>query len=123
VQQPRQEVAGVQVTSPLAVSRLTLARRISVSRLRGLGLRASMNVQEGTSVVRIAIFKARNGAKTGRALFTATRTPHAAGLFRVTLRSATLSRLKPGLYAMEVRAGRSAASLGPVRTSTFRVTR
>ena len=73
-------------------------------------------------MVRIAIYKARNGAKTGRALFTTTRTPRSAGLFRVTLRSSKLSKLKPGVYAMEVRAGRNAGSLGAARTTTFRVT-
>jgi hypothetical protein len=121
--QPAQQVAGVQVTSPLAVSRLSLARRISISRLRAQGLRASMNVQEGTNVVRIAIYKSRNGLRTGPAVFTATRTPRSAGLFRVTLRSSKLSKLKPGAYVMQIRAGRSAASLGPVRSTTFRVTR
>jgi hypothetical protein len=122
IQAPAQQVKGTAASS-LAVSRLSLARRISISRLRAQGLRASMNVQEGTNVVRIGIFKTRNGVKTGRALFTAIRTPRSAGLFRVTLRSAKLSKLKPGLYAMEVRAGRSAASLGAARTTTFRVTR
>jgi hypothetical protein len=121
---PAQGVLGQQlVSSPLAVNRLSLARRISISRLRAKGLRASMNVQEGTNVVRIAIYKTRNGLRTGRAVFTTTRTPRSAGLFRVTLRSSKLSKLKPGQYVMQIRAGRSAASLGPVRSKTFRVTR
>jgi hypothetical protein len=111
------------VSSPLAVSRLSLARRISIKRVRAQGLRASMRVQEGTNVVRIGIYKTRHGLRTGRALYTTTRTPRSAGLFRVRLRSSKLSKLKPGLYAMEVRAGRSAASLGAPRTTTFRVTR
>src|SRR6185437_5322581 len=112
-QTPTQQVQDLTV-SPLAVSRLALPRSISVARLRVQGLRASMNVQEGTNVVRIAIYKTRNGVRTGRALFTASRTPRSAGLFRVTLRSSSLSKLKPGVYVMQVRAGRSAASLGPV---------
>lgn len=123
IQQPAQQVAGVTASSPLAVSRLSLARRISISRLRAQGLRASMSVQEGTNVVRIAIYKTRNGLRSGPAVFTTTRTPRSAGLFRVTLRSSKLSKLKPGLYAMQIRAGRSAASLGAARTTTFRVTR
>jgi len=123
VQQPAQQVASVTASSPLAVSRLSLARRISVSRLRVKGLRASMNVQEGTAVVRIAIYKARNGARTGRAVFTATRTPRSAGLLRATLRSSTLSKLKPGRYVIQVRAGRSAASLGSPNQFGFTVTR
>jgi hypothetical protein len=119
---PIQQVLGSQVSS-LAVSRLTLARRISITRLRAQGLRATMNVQDGTSVVRVAIYKARGGLKTGRALFTTTRTPTKAGLFRVSLRSSKLSKLKAGTYVMEVRAGRSAASLGSVKKIAFTVTR
>ena len=118
-----QQVQGTTASSPLAVSRLTLARRISITRLRVQGLHTSMNVQQGTNVVRIAIYKARNAVKTGRALFTTTRTPRSAGLFRVTLRSSKLSNLKPGAYVMEVRAGRSAATLGKVSRVVFTVTR
>lgn len=112
-----------QKASSLAVSRLTLARRISVTRLRAQGLRATMNVQEGTNVVRLAIYKARNGLKTGRALYSTTRTPTKAGLFRVSLRSSQLAKLKPGRYVMEVRAGSSAGSLGAVKKFLFTVTR
>jgi len=120
---PVQGVLGQQVSSRLAVSRLTLARRISVKRLRAQGLRASMRVQEGTNVVRIAIYKARGGLRTGRSLYTTTRSPSGAGLFRATLRSSKLSKLKRGQYVMEVRAGRSAASLGTVKRAVFTVTR
>jgi hypothetical protein len=86
-------------------------------------LRASMQVQEGTSVVRIAIYKARNGQKTGSALFITTRTPRSAGLYRVTLGSRSLSKLRAGSYVMEVRSGRSAGSLGSVRRIGFSVTK
>jgi len=123
VQQPAVQVKGVTVSSPLGVSRLTLARRISITRLRVQGLRTSMQVQEGTNVVRLAIYKARGGLKTGRALFTTTGTPRSAGLFRVTLRSSKLSKLKPGAYVLEARAGRSAASLGSVKKFVFTVTK
>jgi hypothetical protein len=116
-------VLGVQASSSLAVSQLTLARRISVTRLRAQGLRSTMNVQEGTNVVRFAVYKARGGQKTGRSLYTTNRTPARAGLFRATLRSSKLSKLKPGQYVMEVRAGRSAASLGAVKKFAFTVTR
>jgi hypothetical protein len=114
--------AGVLGTtaSSLAVSRLTLASRISVTRLRVQGLRTSMQVQEGTNVVRIAIYKARNGQKTGSAVYVTTRTPSRSGLYRVTLRS---RKLRAGSYVMEVRAGQSAAALGSVRRIAFTVTR
>jgi hypothetical protein len=116
---------GVQPSSarPLAVSRLALARRISSTRLRAQGLRPSMRLPAGTKAVRIAIYKARNGQRTGRALFVTNRKPRAAGVYRVTLRSRSLSRLRAGSYVMEIRAGRTAASLGAARRSAFTVTR
>jgi hypothetical protein len=119
---PSQAVLPARASS-LAVSRLTLARRISVSRLRLKGLRATMSVQEGTNVLRFAVYKAKGNSKTGRALYTTSRTPSRAGLFRTTLRSSKLSKLKAGRYVLEVRAGRSAASLGAVKKFVFTVTR
>jgi hypothetical protein len=118
-----QNVLGSQASSPLRVSNLSLSRRISVTRLGLQGLRMSMRVPQGTNVLRIAVYKARNGQKTGSALFRTTRTPRA-GLYRVTLRNASLLRkLKTGSYVVEVRAGSSAASLGTVRRIAFTVTR
>ena len=115
-------VLGATARSSLAVSRLTLPRRISVTRLRAQGLRASMRVQEGTNVVRIAVYKSRNGQRTGRALYVTTRATRA-GLLNVTLRSRSLLRkLRAGTYVMEVRSGQSVASLGGVRQTTFTVT-
>jgi hypothetical protein len=81
-----------------------------------------MRVQEGTNVVRIAIYKSRNGQRTGRALYVTTRAARA-GLLRVTLRSRSLLRkLRAGTYVMEVRSGQSVASLDGVRRITFTVT-
>jgi hypothetical protein len=121
---PTQGVLGSQTASPLRVSNLSLARRISVTRLRLQGLRASMRLPQGSDVVRIAVYKARNGKKTGRALFTTIRTPRSGGLYRVTLRNRSLLRkLRAGSYVVEVQAGRSAASLGSVRRIAFTVTR
>ena len=121
IQLPGQGIKGATASS-LAVSRLTLPRRISVTRLRAQGLHASMRVQEGTNVVRIAIYKSRNGQRTGRALYVTTRAARA-GLLRVTLRSRSLLRkLRAGTYVMEVRSGQSIASLGGVRRIAFTVT-
>jgi hypothetical protein len=119
---PGTQVKGVSASS-LAVSRLTLARRISITRLRSQGLRASMRVQEGTKVVRIAIYKARDGRRSGRALYVTTRAARA-GVLQVTVRSRSLLRkLRAGTYVMEVRSGQSLSSLGGVRRITFTVTR
>ncbi len=59
-------------------------------------------------MVRIAIYKSRNGQRTGRALYVTTRAARA-GLLNVTLRSRSLLRkLRAGTYVMEVRSGQSA---------------
>jgi len=119
---PGQGVLGTQA-SALRVSNLSLARRISRARLRAQGLRLSMRVPQGTNTLRIAVYKARNGQRTGSALLRTSRTPRA-GLYRVTLRNRSLLRkLRAGSYVVEVRAGRSAASLGTVRRIGFTVTR
>jgi hypothetical protein len=120
---PSTAVLGATARS-LAVGRLSLSNRISRARLRAQGLRASMNLQEGTQVVRIAVYRARNGRKTGSALLVTNRLPNRAGLFRVSLRNSSLLRkLRPGSYVIEVRAGQSAATLGGISSKTFRVVR
>jgi Chitobiase/beta-hexosaminidase C-terminal domain len=118
---PASQVLAAQSAS-LAVSRLTLARRISVTRLRAHGLRTSMRVPDGANVVRIAIYRSRNGQRTGRALYATTRAVRA-GMLRVTVRNRrVLSKLRPGTYVMEARSGRSLDSLDAVRRITFTVT-
>jgi hypothetical protein len=128
VQVIREPAPSAQVkdttASALSVSRLALAQRISITRLRVQGLRVSMRLQEGTNVVRIAVYRARNGKRSGRALFVTTRAPRSAGLYRVTLRDRSLLRkLKTGRYVMEVRAGQSPALLGGASRRLFQVVR
>jgi hypothetical protein len=118
---PSRQVKGT-TSSALSVSRLALARRISITRVRARGLRVSMNLQEGTQVVRIAIYRARNGRKSGRALFITNRVPHSAGLYRVTLRDrGLLRRLKAGRHVIEVRAGQSRTLLGRASSRLFQI--
>jgi hypothetical protein len=118
-----QAVQGIQA-SPLAVRNLALAQRISLRRLRAQGLRLSMRVPSGANVVRVAVHRARNGRKTGPALFVGYRTPAAAGQFRATLRDRSmLRRLKAGRYVVEVRPGASRSALGAAAARAFRVTR
>ena len=75
-------------------------------------------------MVRIAIYRARNGQKSGRALFSTNRVPRSAGAYGVTLRDRSLLRkLKTGRYVMEVRAGQSRALLGAVSRRSFQVVR
>jgi hypothetical protein len=119
----RQAIKGI-TASALRVSRLSLARRVSLARLRLRGVQASMRLQPGTQVVRIAVYRAVGGRRAGRALLITNRLPRAGGVYRVALRNRTLlSRLRAGQYVMEVRAGQGAATLGPVVRVAFRVTR
>jgi hypothetical protein len=109
---------------PLAVSNLTLAQRISISRLRSQGLRLSMRVPSGAKVVRIAVYRARNGRKTGPALFVGYRTVSRAGQLRTTIRNRRMLRqIKAGQYVVEVRPGASRSALGATTVRSFRVNR
>lgn len=122
-------VAPQQAVSPataqaLTVSRLTLAKRISITRLRAQGLRLSMRLSADANLVRIAVYRARNGKKTGRALYSTVRVPHSAGLYRVTVRNRSMLRkLRAGQYVAVVQAGRSRTTLGRASTIAFRVNR
>jgi hypothetical protein len=119
----RQEIKGVTETA-LRVSRLSLARHVSVSRLRLRGLQAGMRLDPATQVLRLSVYRARAGRRSGRALLITNRLPPTGGVYRVALRNRGLvQRLRPGLYVIEARAGRSAATLGPVSRVVFRVTR
>jgi hypothetical protein len=118
-----QGVLGTQAR-PLAVSNLTLSQRISITRLRIQGLRLSMGAPSGANVVRVAVYRARDGKKTGQALFVGYRAPSRAGQFRITLRDRSLLRkLKAGQYVVEIRPGASRSALGSTATRSFRVTR
>jgi hypothetical protein len=119
----RQGIEGFTAAA-LRVSQLSLARRVSLARLRLRGLQASMRLPSGTEVVRIAVYRARNGRRSGRALFITNRLPRAGGVYRVALRNRGLvGRLRPGRYVIQVRAGQSARTLGRVSQVLFRVTR
>jgi hypothetical protein len=108
---------------PLAVSNVTLARRISVTRLRVQGLRVAMRVPSGVDKIRYALYKARDGKPAGRALARGSRTVRP-GTYRLTLRTrALLRKLRPGRYVLQVTAGRDAGALGRTSTVTFTVTR
>jgi hypothetical protein len=119
----RQGIEGVTAAA-LRVSQLSLARRVSLARLRLRGLQASMRLQSGTQVVRIAVYRARNGRRSGRALLITNRLPRTGGVYRVALRNRGLvGRLRPGRYVIQVRAGQSAGTLGRVSQVLFRVIR
>ena len=120
---PLVQVAGV-IARPLAVSSLTLPRRISVTRLRIRGLRIAMRLPASTGVVRFAVYRAKNTERTGRALAIGYRVPARSGVYRLVLRDRVLlHKLKAGSYVLQVRPGRSRSDLGATASVTFTVTR
>jgi hypothetical protein len=119
----QQGIKGVQA-SALRVSRLSLARRVSLAQLSRRGVQASMRLPAGTRALRIAVYRARDGRRTGPALLAVNRRPSSGGIYRVALRNrALLRKMRAGQYVLEVRAGRSAATLGAATRAAFRVTR
>jgi hypothetical protein len=114
------QVRGV-ISRSLRVSGLNMASRISRARLSSRGLRASMTLPDGTQVVRMAVYRTRNGRRTGRAVYTTVRLPRSAGAYFAVLRSSAIGRLRTGAYVLEVRAGESGGSLGATVRRTFRV--
>jgi len=118
----RPTVLGL-VARSLAVRDLSLARRISITRVRGQGLRLSMRLPAGTKVVRVAIYRARNGRKEGKAIARALRLPGASGRYVIQLRSRDLvRRLQPGRYVVEVTPGRDLGDTGATSRVLFTVT-
>jgi Chitobiase/beta-hexosaminidase C-terminal domain len=94
---------------------------LSVAVLRGHALRVGMGVDRNAAVVRVQVFRARRGAPSGRALFTAVRLPVGGGRFVVTLRGAALRSLRKGSYVLEARAGVNRGTLGVASRRAFRV--
>ncbi len=119
---PSVAVLGATARS-LAVSRLSLARRISVDRVRSRGLRISMRLARGTQIVRVRVYHARRGRKQGRAIATAVRLPTLTGRYVITLRSrALLQALRPGAYIVEVTPSRDQGDRGRTSRIGFTIT-
>jgi chitobiase/beta-hexosaminidase-like protein len=116
-------VAGTGARA-LRVNGLTLARRISISRAKARGLRVAMVLPSGTRVVRLAVFRARDGQPSGRALTRVLRLRNASGRYVVTLRGrALLKALKPGRYVVQVTPGRDLDDRGRASLAAFTITR
>jgi hypothetical protein len=121
---PAGAVAGQVARPALRVRGLSIAKRITVARLRSRGLRVAMQLPAGTGVVRIAVFRQRGGRAQGRALAQTVRLPSASGRYVVTLRGRALLRsLRPGRYVVLVTPGRELGDRGATSTAAFTVTR
>jgi hypothetical protein len=105
----------------LRVTRLSVAKRISVRRVRTRGLRIAMQLPRGTAVVRVAVFRRRGDRTQGPAIARALRLPSASGRYAVTLRGRALQR--PGRYVVRVTPGRDVDDRGATSAAAFTVTR
>jgi hypothetical protein len=105
----------------LRVTGLSVAKRISVRRVRTRGLRIAMQLPRGTAVVRIAVFRRRGDRTQGPAVARALRLPSASGRYAVTLRGRALQR--PGRYLVRVTPGRDLDDRGATSAAAFSVTR
>jgi hypothetical protein len=123
VGRPSAAVAGSSARAALRVSGLTLARRVSMSRARAQGLSIAMTLPRGTQVVRLAVYRSRNGLASGRPLVRALKLPTRSGRYVVRLRSRALLRsLRAGRYAVQVTPGRGLDDRGRTSSLAFTIT-
>jgi hypothetical protein len=108
--QPQAPVSksGTGAAAQPSVSRLQIARRITLRSLRRAGLAMTLVVPDGTGALRVRVLR---GA-SGKSVYEESLKPAKSGAISIRLRSSALRRaLGPGLYAIEVTAGRSATEL------------
>jgi hypothetical protein len=122
VQQPGNVVSQPGIAPRLGLADLLPVGRLTRAKLRAQGLRLRMQLEDGTRVVRIAIFRAkRNGQRTGSPVFTTVRGVKATTT-RITLRNRAVKRLKAGRYVTRIQPGRNRADTSGVSSSVgFRV--
>jgi hypothetical protein len=110
------QVLGTRVRSLPAV------RTVGVRVLGDRALRVAVRTEGTARLVRLRIFRARDGRRAGAARATFTiRHARGGGLYAVTLRGDTTRRLAAGSYLVEARAGVAADRLGPVVSAPFRL--
>jgi Chitobiase/beta-hexosaminidase C-terminal domain len=117
IQRPAVGVQGTTTTGAaprLGLQDLLPVGRLTRAKLRAQGLRLRMQLEDGTRVVRIRIFRAkRNGQRTGRPVFVTVRRV-TASTSRITLRDRAVRRLKAGRYVAEIRPGHNGADTSGV---------
>jgi hypothetical protein len=116
-------VLGATAHSTRATVRaLTVAPRITRARVRAEGLRVALRIAGEANVVRVRIRRARDG--WAGPLVTETFRSPTSNPVRLRLAARALRRgLTPGRYRVEIAAGTSRTTLGPVATRTVQVTR
>jgi hypothetical protein len=115
--------SGATPLVTLTLGSLSVNTTMRHSTVRRSGVRLVMRLKEGTSTLRIRVYrKKRNGTKS--LLATGTRAISAAGLYRTVLKDPRLRRdLTPGSYEVEVTPGRSQSALGTPAPYAFKIRR
>ncbi len=115
-------VAG-RARSNLRLRRVRTTHRVSRSAVRSRGLVFRMRVPRGTRVLRVAVYRVRNGRKARRATYVTFRKVRRAGPFTLALRSRTARRrLTVGLYQFNLTPGQSRQRLGRTFATRIRIT-
>ncbi|HEY3187083.1 MAG TPA: chitobiase/beta-hexosaminidase C-terminal domain-containing protein, partial [Solirubrobacteraceae bacterium] len=99
---------------------ITLAKRISMTRLRSRGLTATVELGSGTTAVRFTVYRRvlRRGHRRLKLVASIVRVPGHAGSYRVRLNARALSLTRPGLYRLKIVPGLSRATLDESATRT-----
>ncbi|HEY3187994.1 MAG TPA: peroxidase family protein, partial [Solirubrobacteraceae bacterium] len=109
---------AVRPRKPLNIAALSVPSLFSTASKGPITLAAKL--PRGARVIRIRVFRLGDRA-VGRRIATVLRKTRNAGWHRFRLTESKLRHLPPGRYAVEVRAGRSRADLGPAKSRPFTV--
>jgi hypothetical protein len=124
---PTAAVAGVSLSSRLRISKLRTSHRMSRARVVRRGLRLSMRLPTDTEILKIAVYRVREGRVVPQPVWLGFRVVGRigrSGLYRVSLDSRALrQRMKVGLYQVNVTPGLSKRQLGRTTSTRVRITR
>jgi hypothetical protein len=121
LQTPAGGVLGASRSSA-SVRGLRVAGALRLATLRARGLRLRMGLPAGTRVVRIAVYRIRDGRRASRPVAVAYRTPaRGARTLRIRLGRQVVRKLRSGRYLVEARAGRTRTSLGRAAVLRFTI--
>jgi hypothetical protein len=107
----------------LTLGDVSAPQRIGSARLRAHGLSVLVHLPAEARVVRLVVYRMRNGREEATALSTGYRPTGGATTLRLRLSDrALLRKLRPGRYRLEITPGRSQADLGATAAIGFQIT-
>ena len=121
---PPAAAVAATASTRVAVRKLRTTHRVSRARALRHGLRLTMQLPQGTEIVKIAINQIRGKELGRKPIWVGYRVASHAGLYRLTLDSRALRRkLRAGLYRIAVTPGPSKHELGRPTFTRVRITR